>query len=121
MKKILFFLTVVFAVFVFLPFEACVSGNEPECFDTTVYGQTNFRAEVFKIETGGYGYEIFVDGKKIIRQDCIPAVEGNNTFKTGKDALRVGRLVVIKMILSPDFPSVTIEELEKLNVIEKNK
>jgi hypothetical protein len=85
-------------------------------FDTAV-SVLKFHAETVEVN-GGYGYMVFVNGKKFIFQETIPAVEGNMLFKTKEDALKVGKLVVKKMTQSTDFPSVTVDELKELKIIE---
>ena len=86
-------------------------------FDTTVYGSVKFRVETFEVAQG-FGYSIFINQKKMIYQDKIPAVEGNKVFKTKDDAMKTGKFVAQKMIQFPgDLPSLTVEELQQLNVI----
>lgn len=74
--------------------------------------------QLMPIETnpGCWGYEIYIDNKLYIRQDCIPAVSGRQTFKTKQAALKAGKLVFDK-ISAGKKPALTIEELRGLNVI----
>ena len=94
---------------------SCNDENKELCFDISA-GQTAFHVETQTLEKG-YGYIVAVNGKKIISQTLIPSVEGNHKFKTREDALKVGRLVALKMIQSTDFPSVTEEEIKELNIV----
>lgn len=67
--------------------------------------------------TGGWGYEIFVDGKIFIKQERVPAVQGFRSFKTKDQALAVGNLAV-KKIVQGQIPSITVSELKTLGVVE---
>ncbi len=67
----------------------------------------------------GWGYDIYVDGKKMIHQPIIPAIPGNDAFKTEKDALTVGTLAADKMKKSGSLPTISVNELDSLGVIKK--
>jgi hypothetical protein len=67
----------------------------------------------------GYGYDILNGGKPFIHQSTIPAVPGNQPFKTRKQAKRVARLVKHKLKKGIMPPTVSIAELQVLNVIGK--
>lgn len=70
--------------------------------------------ETYKTETG-WGYLLKKDGKIYIKQDRIPAVEGNYPFASKTDAEKVGRLVLTKLS-SRKYPAVTPQELDSLNI-----
>lgn len=63
----------------------------------------------------GWGYEIDVDHKTYIHQDCIPAITGFKRFQTEDQALKVGQLVIGK-IKSRRPPSVSLPELDSLHI-----
>lgn len=64
-----------------------------------------------------FGYDIYVNGKLLIHQPTIPAVQGNNGFSS-KDAVSKVALLVIGKIKKGEMPpTVSIDELEKLAVI----
>lgn len=65
----------------------------------------------------GWGYQILVDGKIFIKQESLPAVSGEVSFKNKEQALAVGNLAV-KKIVSGKMPSITIEELKLLKVLD---
>ncbi|WP_158977793.1 DUF4907 domain-containing protein [Cellulophaga sp. L1A9] len=71
-------------------------------------------SEVFTVE-GGYGYQIQVKDKIIIKQDYIPAVQGTVPFSSKNDAQLVSSLVINKL-LNNESPVVTLYELENLNI-----
>lgn len=60
-------------------------------------------------------YEIFFKDALIIKQEYIPAVRGNQRFKSKKDAKKIGELMIQKL-KNRKTPSITIEEL-KMNYI----
>lgn len=65
----------------------------------------------------GWGYEISNGDRVVIKQNQIPAMEGNSSFKTQKDAENVAKLVLNKIKMN-ETPSVTKEELRQLKIIE---
>lgn len=64
-----------------------------------------------------YGYEIFIDEKRFIHQSVIPAIQGSQGFKSKKDAQKVAELVKQKIIHGEIPPTVSMEEMKKLNLI----
>ena len=68
----------------------------------------------FPIQNGDFfGYEILIDGKIIIHQETIPAVDGNQYFQTRKFALKVGNAVKEKIEQNKN-PGLSKEEILKL-------
>ena len=65
-----------------------------------------------------FGYSIYINNKLKVYQPNIPGLPGNNGFKTKDDADKVARLVVDKIKKGETPPSVTPDELKKLNVIK---
>ncbi len=66
-------------------------------------------------ENGYWAYEISINNKRYIYQDCIPAVQGNKRFENKRDAELVGRLVM-KKILNKETPTVDTGELKQLDI-----
>ena len=62
-------------------------------------------------------YDIYKDKKLFIHQPSIPAVPGNEGFKTKAEAEKVAKLVIEKIKKGEMPPSVTIEEMKKLKVL----
>lgn len=84
----------------------------------------NIETKVFEVKDNsgkakGWGYDIYVDGKKMIHQPIIPAVPGNDAFKTEEDAKKIGTLAAGKMKKTGSLPTVTVEELDSLGIIKK--
>jgi len=64
----------------------------------------------------GWGYELWMNGKRWIRQEIIPMVEGNNYFKTEEEARRTGDLAAEKARRTGELPTLTLQELDSLGV-----
>jgi len=74
--------------------------------------------EVISSPGGGYGYDVFVDGKKLIHQTNIPGQPGIAGFKNKDESKRVAELVIRKLKNKELPPSITTEELRRLKVID---
>lgn len=80
--------------------------------------KANITYKIISSEGGGYGYDVFVDGKKLIHQPNIPGRPGVAGFKNREDSKRVAELVIKKMKSKEMPPAVTDEELRQLKVID---
>jgi hypothetical protein len=65
---------------------------------------------------GTWGYDIYSSLKLTIHQPTIPGKPGNEGFKTKEAAQKVVELVIEKMRKGEKLPTVTREELQRLNV-----
>lgn len=88
------------------------------------FSTENIEVKTFEVkdDTGkakGWGYDLYVNGKKTIHQPTIPAVAGNDSFKTQVQAEAVGKLAANKMIVTGSLPTISVEELISLGVIKK--
>ena len=63
-------------------------------------------------------YDVYADGKLMIHQTSIPAMPGNEGFKTKQDASKVALLVIEKIKKGEMPPTVSVEEMKKLKVIK---
>ncbi|MEP7279317.1 MAG: DUF4907 domain-containing protein [Bacteroidota bacterium] len=68
----------------------------------------------FKL-TNGWGYEILVDNKVYIHQDCIPAIASFKRFNTEAEALLIGNKVVDK-IKHGHKPVMTVVEISNSHI-----
>lgn len=105
---------------IFLLFSSCSSQenntlSSPES-ERTVTENDNFTATPFYTDSIGWGYEIKENGKVVIIQKHIPAIQGMNGFKTEEDAQRVGNLIVQKLNNNIFPPTIQVEELEQLGI-----
>jgi hypothetical protein len=69
-------------------------------------------------ETQGWGYDIYVDSKRMIHQPNIPAIQGNRSFKTEKQALTAGLFAADKLKRTGTLPTITPKELDSIGVIQ---
>lgn len=65
-----------------------------------------------------YCYDVYSDGKLLIHQKSIPALPGNKGFKTKSDAEKIAQLVISKIKKGEMPPTVSVEEMTKMNVIK---
>lgn len=70
-------------------------------------------------QDSGWGYDIFVDGKKYIHQPYVPAVSGLQPFLSREDALKAGHYVAQKIRAGILPPSVSPAELDSLGVLPR--
>lgn len=59
----------------------------------------------------GWGYDIFINDKKYIHQEYIPAISGNKPFKSKNEAEITAGIVKEKIRKNIIPPSVTTDEL----------
>jgi len=74
-----------------------------------------YDVQVFEIEKG-WGFTISKNGKALIKQKHIPCIQGIKPFATSDDAIRVGKLMILKLEAGNSFPSVTIQEMDSLKI-----
>lgn len=65
-----------------------------------------------------FGYQIYKDGVKVIRQEYMPAVPGNNGFKTETQAKALATLVINKLKNNIMPPTVSVEEVDSINSLK---
>ena len=95
---------------------ACFQVNAQNSLNTSF--QTNSDSvtiKTFKTENG-WGYDIYISGKKYIHQEYIPVVNGNKPFVIKEDAEKTAELVKIKIKKNILPPSVTIYELDSIGI-----
>src|SRR5215467_7093570 len=82
------------------------------------YANTKLTYKIIDAPGHSFGYDVYANGKLLIHQASIPAMPGNEGFKTKADAEKVAQLVVGKIRKGEMPPTVTVEELKKLKVIK---
>ena len=80
----------------------------------TYSGEENLKVQSIRV-ADGWGYSIANDDKIIIKQTIIPVISDSKSFKTEKDALAVGRLVLQKLS-SNNSPTITKNDLILLKI-----
>lgn len=78
---------------------------------------SNYTVETFQREDNTWGYRILENGKMIINQPHIPAVQGNQGFGTKEKAEMTGNLMVSKIQKGMMPPTLTRSELDSLGVL----
>jgi hypothetical protein len=72
---------------------------------------------VYQTESKQWAYKIKLQNRIIIKQEYIPALEGNKPFKNKKDALNIGKLVLRKLLKNQkEFPDITLKEIDSLKI-----
>ena len=64
-----------------------------------------------------FGYDIYSNGKLKIHQPSVPAMPGNEGFKTKAAAEKVAQLVIKKMEKGESLPTVSVDEMKKLKAL----
>lgn len=64
-----------------------------------------------------WGYEISNGTKLFIRQPTIPAIPGNKGFVSKQSAEKVAKAVIEKIRKGESPPTITIDEMKKLDVV----
>ena len=96
-------------------FASCGLTAQTPAVEKTEEAQAKTEVKLFETDKG-WGYDIFVDGKKYIHQTNVPSVSGTAGFESKEDAEKVGNLVVGKVNRNEMPPSVTPEELKELGI-----
>ena len=71
-------------------------------------------ASIYDSNIGGYGYDIYLNDVLFLHQPNIPAVSGNNGFKTKAVAQKAGEIVANKIRSNSTPPGLTLEEINSL-------
>ena len=90
------------------------------CNADTSSDQESTTGQLVEVKTfnnnSGWGYDIYVDGEKFIHQPHIPAIRGNKSFQSKRQAEKVADLVTDKIRNNITPPKVTLSELEELGI-----
>lgn len=73
--------------------------------------------KVFRVNKEGWGYQILREGKTLINQPFIPAIEGKIPFADSVKASHTAQLVVNKLQNNIIPPALSKQELDSLGVI----
>ena len=81
------------------------------------YKEAEIKAVILSLEDNTFGYDIYLYDAVLIHQPSRPGLSGNSGFATEEDALKVAELVIKKIRNNEMPPTVTIEELQELEVL----
>ena len=120
MKKIIL-ITILFSFSIAAKTQTTEPYKDPK--REVVTGSTTYKYS-FKIIDGQnhtYGYDVYRDAEATpcYHQPNIPGAPGNDGFKTKMDAQKTAKLVVSQLYKGEIPPTVTTEELKKINVQSK--
>ena len=82
------------------------------------YANTKLTYKIIDAPNHTFCYDVYADARLLIHQTSIPAMPGNEGFKTKADASKVAQLLIDKIKNGEMPPTVTIEEMQKLKVIK---
>ena len=86
--------------------------------DSSAYKNSTITYNIIEAPNNTFGYDVLVNGSLMIHQISIPAMPGNEGFKTREDAATVAEMVMYKIRKGEMPPTVTPEEMKKLGVIK---
>ena len=81
------------------------------------FANTQLTYKIIPAANHTFCYDVLADGKILIHQPSKPGLPGNEGFKTKAAAAKVAQLIITKIKKGEMPPSVTTEELKKLNVL----
>ena len=97
--------------------------NEPVANETKfpaadAFANSKIEYKIISAANNTFGYEILADNKLLIHQPSIPAMAGNEGFKSREAAENIAKLVIAKIKRGEMPPTVSIEEMKKLKAIK---
>ena len=81
------------------------------------FANTQLTYKIIPAANHTFCYDVLADGKILIHQPSKPGLPGNEGFKTKADAEKVAQLIITKIKNGEMPPSVTTDELKKLNTL----
>ena len=79
--------------------------------------KSDWSYKVVLVSEGNWGYQLYQGDKMEINQRSIPAVPGTLGFETKEKAEKTARFVLEKLNRGEFPPTLTIEDLKKLDVL----
>lgn len=110
-------LAVLFILCVFAGFPG-TSISADEATQKNPYAEAKIIIKIIPSANQSFGYDILVYGRPLIHQPSIPGLPGNEGFTTREKAQKVAEFVVKKIRNNEIPPTVTIEDLNNLSVLE---
>ena len=81
------------------------------------FANTQLTYKIIPAANNTFCYDVLASGKILIHQPSKPGLPGNEGFKTKAAAEKVATLIITKIKKGEMPPSVTTDELKKLNVL----
>lgn len=79
--------------------------------------KSNLSQRVFFTENVGWGYQIFEGNTLLLKQEYIPAIQGNHAFESKKTAEVTAYFVLSKIEKGIFPPTLSVRELDSLGVL----
>ena len=118
-KMITFSVSVFFIVFVQAQQQPQQPENNAAKFPAAgTYANTKLTYKIIDAPNKTFGYDVYADYKLMIHQNSIPALPGNEGFKTKADTEKVALPVIDKIRKGEMPPTVSVDELKELKVIK---
>jgi hypothetical protein len=110
-------------LFLVSPIQAQDTANDPSTKteakqQTNPYATAEITAKIIPSANNTFGYDILIHGRPLVHQLSIPCLPGNEGFTTRERAQKVADLIVKKIRNNEMLPTVTIEELNTMGVLE---
>src|SRR5437762_9950142 len=86
--------------------------------EASAYANTKLTYKILDAPKHTYGYDVFADSRLMIHQTSVPALPGNEGFKTKQDATKVALLVIEKIKKGEMPPTILVDEMKRLGVIK---
>jgi hypothetical protein len=84
--------------------------------EASAYANSKLTYKVIGAPKQTYGYDVIADGRLMIHQPSVPALPGNEGFKTNEDASKVAALVIGKIRKGEMPPTINTDDLKKLKL-----
>ena len=82
------------------------------------YKDSDLTYKIIPSENNTFGYDILISGRAMIHQPSVPGLPGNEGFKREERARKVAELVIKKIRNNEMPPSVSLSEMNDLNVLK---
>lgn len=83
------------------------------------YAEAQITTRIIPSVNNTFGYDIIVNGKTLVHQPHIPGLPGNDGFTTKERAQTVAEFVVRKIRNNEVPPTVKIEDLHNMGVLQQ--
>ncbi|EQA72768.1 DUF4907 domain-containing protein [Leptospira noguchii] len=98
---------------IFIIFADCNrSKSEKSNVDQTSLKNAEFQIKTYQNNSGGYGYDIFVNSARTIHQPHIPGLRGVKGFDLESQAEQAANLVIDKLQSGMMPPTITEQEID---------
>jgi hypothetical protein len=87
-------------------------------FPAAKFSDTKLTYKIIDASNKTFGYDIYANERMIIHQASMPALPGNEGFKTKNTAEKVAQFVIAQIKKGEMPPTVTVEEMKKLNALK---